>query len=120
MGTIELAGNEPPVPDEDGVWYGHAGHLLQSLAPESHPEFHHRSSLICKLFEYFWPFGQPIPGFATGGIVTSPTVGLLAEKESEAIVPRRNLAASKAGRGSLKSLRVHQPELKGMQQMSEW
>jgi hypothetical protein len=58
--------------------------------------------------------------FCNGGIVTSPTVGLLAEKESEAIVPRRKLAASKAGRGILKSLRVHQPELKGMQQMSEW
>ena len=33
---------------------------------------------------------------------------------------RRKLAASKGGRGILKSLRVHQPELKGMQQMSEW
>ena len=45
LGTIELAGNEPPVPGEDGVWFGHAGHLLQSFAPESPPDLSKRASL---------------------------------------------------------------------------
>ena len=35
LGTIELAGYKPPVPGEEGVWFGGAGHLLQSFAPES-------------------------------------------------------------------------------------
>src|SRR5437879_4717535 len=34
-GTIELAGNQPPIPRQDGVRLGCAGHLLQSLASKS-------------------------------------------------------------------------------------
>jgi hypothetical protein len=40
--TIELAGSEPPVTDEDGVWFGY---LLQSFAPESPPDLTKRASL---------------------------------------------------------------------------
>src|SRR5947209_5965210 len=34
-GTIELAGNQPPIPGQDGVRLGRAGHWLQSLASKS-------------------------------------------------------------------------------------
>src|SRR6266852_951734 len=34
-GTIELAGNQPPIPRQDGVRLGGAGHRLQSFAPQS-------------------------------------------------------------------------------------
>src|SRR5215471_18739866 len=44
-GTIELARDEPPVPGEDGVWFGRAGHLLQSFASESLSDLRKRASL---------------------------------------------------------------------------
>src|SRR6266851_5241629 len=34
-GTIELAGNQPPIPRQDGVRFGCAGHLLQSFPSNS-------------------------------------------------------------------------------------
>src|SRR5262249_41916920 len=43
--TIELAGDKPPVPGEDGVWLGRAGHLLQTFAPESFADLSKRASL---------------------------------------------------------------------------
>src|SRR6516225_5565455 len=45
LGTIELAGDKPPVPGEDSVWLGHAGHLLQSFASESLADLRKRASL---------------------------------------------------------------------------
>ena len=35
FGAVELAGNQPPIPRQDGVRLGCAGHLLQSFAPKS-------------------------------------------------------------------------------------
>ena len=54
LGTIELAGDKPPVPGEDGVWFGHAGHLLQSFASESLADLSKRASLRIR---------QPQPGW---------------------------------------------------------
>src|SRR6266852_9148220 len=34
-GTVELAGNQPPIPPEDGVRLGCAGHRLQSFTSKS-------------------------------------------------------------------------------------
>ena len=34
-GTVEFAGDQPPVPGQDCVWLGHAGYLCQRLASES-------------------------------------------------------------------------------------
>ena len=45
LGAIELAGDKPPVPGEDGVWFGGAGYLLQSFAPESLADLRKRASL---------------------------------------------------------------------------
>src|SRR6516165_10893042 len=58
LGTIELAGDEPPVPGEDGVWFGHAGHLLQSFAPESLADLSKRASLRIRKAQ---PGGQAPP-----------------------------------------------------------
>ena len=54
MGTIELAGNEPPVPGEDGVWFGHAGHLLQSFTAESLPDLSKRVALRIRQPQPCW------------------------------------------------------------------
>jgi len=34
FGAVELAGNEPAVPGEDGLWFGYAGHVLERAATE--------------------------------------------------------------------------------------
>src|SRR5215469_259791 len=54
LGTIKLAGDEPPVPGEDGVWFGHAGHLLQSFAPESLADLRKRASLRIRQAQPGW------------------------------------------------------------------
>jgi hypothetical protein len=54
LGTIELTGNEPPVPGEDRVWFGHAGHLLQSFAPESLPDLSKRVALRIRQPQPCW------------------------------------------------------------------
>src|SRR5215469_2297357 len=54
LGTIKLAGDEPPVPGEDGVWFGHAGHLLQSFAPESLADLRKRASLRIRQAQACW------------------------------------------------------------------
>src|SRR5215472_4269492 len=52
--TIKLAGDEPPVPGEDGVWFGHAGRLLQSFAPESLADLSQRTSLRIRQAQPGW------------------------------------------------------------------
>src|SRR5215469_7079950 len=52
--TIELAGDEVPVPGEDGVWFGYAGHLLQSFAPESLANISKRASLWIRQAQPGW------------------------------------------------------------------
>jgi hypothetical protein len=49
---------------------------------------------------------QDLPQFAKGGVVTKPTIGILAEKEPEAVVPVRKLAATKVGRKIIRMLRA--------------
>jgi hypothetical protein len=34
-GSIELAGNQPPVPAEDGIWLGYTRHFDQILTADS-------------------------------------------------------------------------------------
>src|SRR6516225_11464603 len=58
LGTIKLAGDEPPVPGEDGVWFGHAGHLLKSFAPESLADLRKSASLRIRKAQ---PGGQAPP-----------------------------------------------------------
>src|SRR5215471_2523448 len=53
-GTIELAGDEPPPPGEDGVWFGRAGHFRQSFASESFPDFGKRASLRIRQAQPCW------------------------------------------------------------------
>ena len=54
LGTIELAGDEAPVPGEDGVRFGHAGHFLQSFAPESLADLSKRASLGIRQAQACW------------------------------------------------------------------
>ena len=44
-GSVELLCNELSVPSQNGVGFGHAGYLGQSLAPESLPDLGKRGSL---------------------------------------------------------------------------
>src|SRR5215469_13592638 len=52
--TIELAGDKLPVPGEDGVWLGRAGHLLQSFAPESLAHLSKRALLRIRQAQPGW------------------------------------------------------------------
>jgi hypothetical protein len=45
LGSVELLGNEVPVPSQNGVGIGHAGHLVQTFAAESFPDLGERGSL---------------------------------------------------------------------------
>jgi hypothetical protein len=45
LGSVELLGNEVPVPSQNGVGFGHAGHLVQTFAAESFPDLGERGSL---------------------------------------------------------------------------
>src|SRR5579863_1627969 len=45
FGTVELAGNQPPVPPEDGVRLGCTGHPLQSFASASFSDLSQRAPL---------------------------------------------------------------------------
>jgi hypothetical protein len=38
-GAIELLSNQPPVPSQDGGWFGDASHLSQVLATEPSANF---------------------------------------------------------------------------------
>jgi len=49
---------------------------------------------------------QNLPQDAKGGVVTKPTIGILAEREPEAVVPVKKLAATKAGRKLIRLLRA--------------
>jgi hypothetical protein len=54
LGTVELVGDEPPVPGEDAVWFGHASHLVQSFASESLADLSQRASLRIRQPQPCW------------------------------------------------------------------
>ena len=54
MGTVELVGDEPPVPGEDRVWFGRAGHFLQSFAPQSLADLRKCASLRIRQAQPCW------------------------------------------------------------------
>src|SRR5215471_6967396 len=55
---MELAGDKPPVPGENRVWFGHAGHLLQSIAPESLSDLRKCASLGIRQAQPCWQVGE--------------------------------------------------------------
>ena len=55
--TIELAGDQPPVPGENRVWLGHAGHLLQSFAPDPLADLSKCASLGIRQAQPCWQVG---------------------------------------------------------------
>jgi hypothetical protein len=56
----------------------------------------------------------PIPQFGKGAVVESPTVALIAEREPEAVVPVRKLAATKAGRKIVRMIRAKRIDDEGL------
>jgi hypothetical protein len=54
LGTVELVGDEPPVPGEDAVRFGHASHLVQSFASESLADLSQRASLRIRRPQPCW------------------------------------------------------------------
>ncbi len=52
--TIELAGDKPPIPSENGVWFGHTGDLLQSFASESLADLGKRATLRIRQAQPRW------------------------------------------------------------------
>ena len=52
------------------------------------------------------PQAAVLPQFGKGAIVSRPTVALIGEKEPEAVVPVKKLAATKAGRKIIHIIRA--------------
>src|SRR5215471_3715812 len=50
-------GDQPPVPGENRVWFGHAGHLLQSFPPEPLSDLTKCASLEIRQAQPCWQVG---------------------------------------------------------------